>query len=282
MSPGLLTPPSRAAHFGRPMASPINLSPQSTSHLIPAPLHPLPRSPTASLHPPLPAFHFPAAPTPDNILPIPPPRRPVDAYAPYPENSGLSVIGEEIEDFLSSNSSGARGPSHPTSRQSPKHSRTPSTFSAHHRPLRDRDRDRERSRASLVLSSAGSVDSNPRFMSIHSWVNHQSNRIGAGPSGSGSNSGSGSASHSASRSRSHSHSGSGSPFERRSDITPGESGDMAVSPGYDEYQGMRRMDSTSTATVFRQHPGDRIEMSRGSVIPSDVLDSVQYNEGNVL
>jgi hypothetical protein len=241
-SPGIQTPPSQLGQFPIPPIPSLGrsiASPAKNAYLMPAPLQ------TYNTQQPSPTgtgpFHFDEPPA--NTFQPPFPRRPNTCHTiaelPAADDGGLSVIGEEIEEYFSN--------SNPNSRQSPKASRTPSTYSVARRSFRDR--------ASIAVSIATSVESVPRFRTINSWVNHQSNRLEGKTTPSRSPS-SGSAEHSHHSSR---------------ENLPQVPAIPSSTPGYGSGD-VRRMDSTSTATIFRQHPGEKIEIGRGSMIPSDVLD----------
>ncbi|KAI9795438.1 MAG: hypothetical protein M1833_007037 [Piccolia ochrophora] len=138
-------------------------------------------------------------------------------------------------------------------------------------------------------STATSVDTLPRFRSVNGWVDYQTSRAAAEQKRNGSppvptdhlnyhqpgeeirlaivtedlpSSGRGSITITP-ISREGSKSRGGSPPRKGSPPTYGNSGGGA---------GVRRMDSASTATVFRAHPGDEVRIDRNSVVRSDVLD----------
>ena len=241
-SPGIQTPPSQPGHFPIPPVPSLGrsiASPAKNAYLMPAPLqmyNTQQPSPTGTG-----PFHFDDPPT--TTFQPPFPRRPSTCHTiaelHAADDGGLSVIGEEIDEYLSN--------SNPNSRQSPKASRTPSTYSVGRRSFRER--------ASVAVSIATSVESVPRFRTINSWVNHQSNRLEGKTTPSRSpSSGSGENSHHSSR-----------------ENLPQVPAIPSSTPGYGSGD-VRRMDSTSTATIFRQHPGEKIEIGRESMIPSDVLD----------
>ena len=241
-SPGFTTPPSQqeryfqpppVAALGRSITSPA----KHDRNLYPAPLQ---------------TSRFPSPPSESSHTY---PRRPNACYTiteyPRDQDAGLSVIGEEIEEYFEKST--------PQSRQSLKASRPPSTYSLNRRSMRDR--------ASVAVSIATSVESVPRFRSVSSWVNHQTSRMEGknnSPQRTPSSGGSSINNNNNNNSRS-----SGS--EEIPDVPN-------VPTGLGGGTEMRRMDSTSTATVFRHHPGEKIEIGRGSIIPSDVLDQVvNYN-----